>query len=153
MESATSSIQPLLFVGGYASATQPGLHAFRFDDATGALTACGSFAGIVNPSFLIVHPRQRWLYAVSETSQPNNSASGAVWALRFEREPLTIQSVNHQPSGGDWPCHLQLDATGQWLFVSNYATGSAAIVPADTLPAIRESDEQGIHPRVGQRRR
>jgi len=65
MERPASS-QPLLFVGGYAPATQPGIHAFRFDDATGALTARGSFAGIVNPSFLVVHPHRRWLYAVSD---------------------------------------------------------------------------------------
>jgi 6-phosphogluconolactonase len=145
MKPATSSVQPLLFVGGYAPATQQGLHAFRFDDATGALTARGSFTGIVNPSFLVAHPHRPWLYAVSETSQPNDGAPGAVWALRFEREPLTIQSVNHQPSGGDGPCHLQLDATGQWLFVSNYGTGSVRVLPIREDGSLGEMSDHAQH--------
>jgi hypothetical protein len=37
-----------LYVGGYAPADQPGIHACSFDDATGELTVRGSFAGIVN---------------------------------------------------------------------------------------------------------
>ena len=129
MEHMASSTQHLLFVGSYAAAAEPGIYAFRFDDETGALAAAGSFIGVANPSFLIVHPNKRWLYAVSETSRPNDGASGSVWALRFEREPWALQSINHQPSGGDWPCHLQLDATGGWLFVSNYGTGSVGVLP------------------------
>ena len=129
MNTMTPSTQPLLFASGYVAATEPGLHAFRFDDATGSLTACGSFAGIANPSFLVVHPNRRWLYAVSETSQGNDGAFGAVWALRFEREPLTIQPLNQQSARGDWPCHLQIDAAGRWLFVSNYGTGDGGLFP------------------------
>jgi len=124
-----SSTQPLVFIGGYAAPTASGIHAFSFDSAPGALTLRGSFTGIVNPSFLVVHPNGRWLYAVSETSQSTDGVSGGVWAFRFEREPLTIQPINHQPSGGDWPCHLQLDSTGQWLLTTNYGTGNVAAFP------------------------
>ncbi len=128
MEHKVSS-QPLLFVGSYAAADQPGIHAFHFDEASGALTPIGSLAGVANPSFLAVHPNRRWLYAVGETSQKNDGAPGSVWAVRFEREPWAIHRVNQQPSGGDWPCHLQIDATGRWLFVSNYGTGSVGVLP------------------------
>jgi 6-phosphogluconolactonase len=128
-----SSNQSLLFVGSYAAATQPGLYAFRFDDATGELTECGSFAGIVNPSFLVVHPNGRWLYTVSETSEQHDGTAGRVWAFRFERaavlDPLDIQPINYRPSGGDSPCHLQLDSAGEWLLVSNYGAGNVAVLP------------------------
>jgi 6-phosphogluconolactonase len=119
----------LVFFGGYATANQPGLRAFTFDEATGALTALGETAGIRNPSFLAVHPNQRWLYATSETGQASDGVGGGVWALSFEREPFALRLLNQQPTQGDWPCHLQLDATGQWLFVANYGTGSAAVFP------------------------
>ena len=122
-----SSSQQLLFVGSYAAATEPGIYAFRFDDATGALTAGGSFSGIANPSFLIVHPNRRWLYAVGETSHAHNGAPGAVSALRFDADSGAIEPINHQHSGGDAPCHLALDATGRWLLASNYGSGSVSV--------------------------
>jgi 6-phosphogluconolactonase len=125
----TSPNQHLVFVGSYAAPSESGIYAFSLDDTTGHLTAMRSFAGVANPSFLIVHPNGRWLYAVSETNQQNDGAPGSVWALRFEHEPWSIQTLNHQPSGGDWPCHLQLDATGRWLFVSNYGMGSIGVLP------------------------
>ena len=74
--------QHVFYAGGYAAADQAGIHGCTLDDATDDLTARSSFAGIVNPSFLVVHPNGRWLYAVSETSQQQEGAPGAVWALR-----------------------------------------------------------------------
>ena len=79
--------QQVLYVGSYAPADQPGIRVCTFDGATGDLTVRGSFAGVVNPSFLIIHPNGRWLYAVSETSQQKEGTPGAVWALRCTREP------------------------------------------------------------------
>lgn len=139
-----ASTQPLVFVGGYAAAGQPGLHAFTFEEKTGALAALGSFAGVTNPSFLVVHPNQPWLYAVSETSQ-SDGAPGGVWAFSFEREPFAIRARNQQPSGGDWPCHLQLDATGKWLFVANYGTGSASVLPILADGSVGERSDHVQH--------
>jgi 6-phosphogluconolactonase len=119
----------MVFAGGYAAADQPGIQAFTFDEASGALTPQMSLAGIANPSFLIVHPNRRWLYAVSELSQDWNGADGSVWALRIDHDPWSMQLVNQQPCGGDAPCHLALDASGSWLLVSNYSTGSVAVLP------------------------
>jgi 6-phosphogluconolactonase len=125
----TRSTQSLLFVGNYGSAEQSGIRSFLFDETTGELTAGGSFTGIINPSFLGAHPNRRWLYAVSETGKDSHGSLGEVWAFQFEREPFTIQPINHQSSLGDWPCHLQLDATSHWLLATNYLTGNAGIYP------------------------
>jgi 6-phosphogluconolactonase len=138
--------QQLVFVGSYAKSDQAGIHAFNFDAASGALTPCGSFAGIVNPTFLahsktvravteqgVTQDNGLVLYAVSETSLAEQGGPGTVWALRVEREPasdlVTIKPLNHQPSQGGEPCHLALDATGRWLIVSNYGTGSVGVLP------------------------
>jgi 6-phosphogluconolactonase len=125
----TSSNQPLLFIGSYAPSTEPGIQAYRFDDSAAAFTVCGSCSGIANPTFLVVHPNRRWLYTVSETTQAANGTVGAVWALRLEAEPFSLQPINHQSSRGDSPCHLKLDNTGRWLIVCNYTTGSAGVLP------------------------
>jgi 6-phosphogluconolactonase len=123
----TKSISTIFFASGYASAEQPGIQSFLFNETTGEITELGSFTGISAPSFLLAHPNGRWLYAVSETGKDSHGALGEVWSFQFEREPFFIQSINHQTTRGDWPCHLQLDMTGDWLIATNYGTGNAAI--------------------------
>ncbi len=123
------TLQHELYIGSYAAADQAGIHACTFDDATGELTARGSFVGVANPSFVVVHPHGYWLYAVSETSQQKDGMSGAVWAFRYTHEPWSMEPINHQPSGGDWPCHLVIDSSGRWLLVSNYGSGTVGVLP------------------------
>jgi 6-phosphogluconolactonase len=118
-----------LYVGSYAAANAPGIHAFTFDTASGELTAGWSFTGIANPSFLALHPNGRWLYAVSETSQQSDGKGGEVWSLHLPDQVSDPQPLNHQASGGDWPCHLVIDGTGRWLLVSNYGTGTVGVLP------------------------
>jgi 6-phosphogluconolactonase len=145
----TRSTQSLCFVSGYASAEQPGIRSFLFDETTGELTASGSFTGINVPSFLAAHPNGRWLYAVSETGQDSHGALGKVWAFQFEREPFTIQPINHQSSHGDWPCHLQLDATSRWLLATNYGTGNAGIYPLQANGSLGEMTDFVQHHGTG----
>ena len=40
-----------------------------------------------------------------------------------------MEPINHQMSGGDLPCHIEINATGQWLLVSNYGSGSVGVLP------------------------
>lgn len=124
-----TSSQYLVYMGSYAAAQEPGIYAFRFDTATGELSAEWSFAGITNPSFLALHPSGRWLYAVSEMSQHQEGKSGEVWSLRLSGVGSAPQPLNHLESGGDWPCHLVIDATGRWLLVSNYGSGTVGVLP------------------------
>jgi len=121
--------QSLFFASGYTTAEQPGIQAFLFDETTGAITTHGSFTGINAPSYILVHPNSKWLYAVSEMGQASHGALGEVWAFHFEREPFAIQPLNHQTTRGDWPCHLQFDRTAKWIVAANYGTGNAAIYP------------------------
>jgi 6-phosphogluconolactonase len=147
-----ASAQPLVVVGNYADAAEPGVHVFHFDTETGALVVRGSCTGIDNPSFLTVHPNERWLYAVSETSEQDDGTPGSVWALRLEREPLAIEPINQQPSGGDSPCHVQLDRSARWLVVSNYGTGSVAVLPIQSdgslgeITDIVQHEGKSVHP-------
>src|SRR5689334_20946033 len=118
--------QRTIYASGYATVDHPGIQAYSFDDQTGELTPQGSFAGVVNPSFIVPHPEGRWLYAVSETGMAQDGVPGGVWALRITGEG-TFEAINNLPSGGDWPCHLTIDATGRWLSATNYGSGTVAV--------------------------
>lgn len=119
----------LVFTSGYAKADQPGIHAFTFDETEGILASQGSFTGIPNPSFITIHPNHSWLYAVSETANNSDGRFGEVWAFRFNPEPFAMETINHQTTRGDWPCHVRIDPMGKWLIATNYGTGNFAVYP------------------------
>jgi 6-phosphogluconolactonase len=125
-------------VGSYADAHRPGIYAFGFDSDAGVIEARATYAGIANPSFLVVHPIWRCLYAVSELSAGTNGASGSVCAFQFESESGVLQPINRQSSGGGAPCHLALDISGRWLVVSNYAGGTICVLPITEDGALAE---------------
>ncbi len=120
-----------LYLSGYATAEQPGIHAFTFDITNGQLGPAWSFAGIVNPSFITLHPNKRWLFAVSEMSRHKEGHPGEVWALHLSAQGDTEppREINHRGSNGDWPCHLTIDGSGRWLLVANYQSGNVSVFP------------------------
>src|SRR5437867_12518482 len=61
----------LVYVGTYTGPQSKGIYAYRFDASTGKLDPIGLVGELARPSFLAIHPNQRYLYAVSEL--PNSS--------------------------------------------------------------------------------
>jgi 6-phosphogluconolactonase len=120
----------LVFAGGYG----PGIYGLRFHGATGRLTRIGLAVESASPSFLIVHPNGRFLYAVNEAGQNDDSVSS--FAIDLKSGKLT--PLNRVSAHGSSPCDLALDKTGRFLAVANYANGSVAVLPV--LPDGRLGD-------------
>jgi 6-phosphogluconolactonase len=120
---AASGAEYLVYAGSYTRGVSHGIYGYRFDSRTGKLRALGLEAEVSNPSFAIVHPDQRFLYAVSE------DAAGMVSAYLIESKTGKLTLVNRVSSKGDGPCHLALDREGRWLAVANYGSGSVAVLP------------------------
>jgi 6-phosphogluconolactonase len=111
-----------VYVGAYTSPINKGIHAYRFNDATGKLTDLGLAAESSNPSFLAVSPNRRFLYAANENSD------GAVSAFAIGSNGA-LKLLNTAPSRGAGPCHVAVDHAGKWLFAANYNSGSVAGFP------------------------
>ena len=128
---AQPSDDRIMYIGTYTRAPSKGIYAFRLQP-NGALTPLGD-AGLVaeteNPSFLAVHPNQRFLYAVNEVSRYEGREAGSVSAFSIDRATGTLTLLNRVSSRGGGPCHLSIDASGKWLFVANYGGGSVAAFP------------------------
>ena len=120
-----------LFVGSYGPSDHATIHICTLNEDDGDIRVMGSVSGIVNPSFLTVAPGGGHLYAVSETDLAGDGSPGSVHAFQIvtRSDALELVTVNHQPSGGGHPCHLCTDADGRWVAVSNYGTGSVAVLP------------------------
>jgi 6-phosphogluconolactonase len=122
----------IMYVGTYTRAPSKGIYAYRFQGATGQVTPIGA-GGLVaeteNPSFLAVHPNQRFVYAVNEVSRYEGNEAGSVSAFSIDRAAGTLKLLNRVSSRGGSPCHLALDRSGKWLFAANYGGGSIAAFP------------------------
>ena len=127
----TAGSDQWLFVGSYGPSDHATIHVCSLNETSGEIRVVTSTSGIRNPSFLAVSPGGGYLYAVGETSLVGDGTPGSVHAFRIVAEPHTLElvAVNQQPSGGDHPCHLCIDAGGRWLVVSNYGAGSVAVLP------------------------
>ncbi len=125
---STTSLQTI-FIGSYTAKDTPGIHVAQFNSDSGEIRLKKSFVGIENPSFLVVHPNGRFLYAVSEIGQGSHGEHGSVTALQYNPSNHSLEKLNQQTTQGDWPCHLTLDQSGRYLVASNYGSGNAALYP------------------------
>src|SRR5882762_8532272 len=117
--------QYLAYVGTYTTKTDSkGIYAFRFDTATGELSAIGIAAETRDPSWVAVHPGGKVLYAANEAGKASTVSAFAVDAKSGKLTPL-----NQIPSLGEDPCYLSFDKTGKYLLVANYSSGTSAVFP------------------------
>ena len=121
-----------VLVGTYTSGKSKGIYSFRFDADTGDLQPLAAPAETVNPSYLVVSPDEKFVYAVNELHGCGNE-QGAVSAFRFDAASGALTFINKVPSVGEDPCYVSLSPDGQNLFVANYSSGSlsALAVQAD----------------------
>lgn len=129
---ARADDQPVwVYVGTYTSGSSPseGIYKLEFDPGTGKLTPKGAAAKLQDPSFLAVHPSGRFLYAVNELGEFQETKGGGVSALSLDPATGDLKLLNQQPTSGGAPCHLTIDAQGRNVLVANYSGGSVACLP------------------------
>ncbi len=123
-EQEASGQQYLAYFGTYTKGegAGKGIYAYRFDSATGEMTEIGLAAEVANPSFVAIHPNNKYLYAVTEDFE----GEGAVSAFEIDHESGKLKLLNQVSSKGSGPCHLNVDATGKMVAVANYGAGSTS---------------------------
>lgn len=114
---------------GHVEGKAEGIYVYRLDEESGALTYASTTPGIVNPSFVALDPQHRYLYAVSETKEYAGQTGGAIYAYAVDQKTGMLSYLNEQPTRGTDPCHLSVDATGNWVLVANYSSGSVILYP------------------------
>lgn len=113
------------YVGSFTTAKRKargdGIHVYRADAATGALTHLQHIADLTNPSFLALSPDQRFLYAVHGDGD---------YATAFVLEAKTGQAklLNRAATGGSNGVRQAVDPSGKYLIVANYGSGTVAVL-------------------------
>jgi len=118
----------LVYIGTYTGPKSKGIYMSRLDTEKGTLSPAELAAEVASPSFLAVHPTEKYLYAVNETNTFTDE-TGGVSAFAIDRATGKLQPVGEQSSEGAGPAHLTVDKSGRNVLVANYGGGSVAVLP------------------------
>ncbi|HNR05838.1 MAG TPA: lactonase family protein [Saprospiraceae bacterium] len=114
-----------LIIGTYTTAPSDGIEVYRYNSAKCEFQYLHKVAA-QNPSYLALSPDQKYLYAVTETGNPNG---GGVSAFRFDDRQGNLELINSQSSAGNHPCYVSTHKNGKWVAAGNYSSGNLVYYP------------------------
>ncbi len=106
-----------------------GIHVYRVDRATGAMTPSGVYELGTSPSCLAVNAAGTRLYSSNETDRAGDGKEGTVSAFAVNRADGQLTLLNTVRSGGAGPTYVSVHPSGRFLLVANYFGGSVAVLP------------------------
>lgn len=118
-----SNSELTMVVGTYTGGSSEGIYTFRFNPEELIATPLSKVV-IDNPSYLVISPDAKFVYAVSESGEDNSAVS----SFAFDKQPGTLTFLNRERVGAD-PCYILLDTKWNYVATANYSGGSVSIVP------------------------
>ena len=106
-----------------------GIHLFKVDRATGAMTPTGIHEMGTSPSCLALNTSGTRLYSANETDRSGEEKEGTVSAFAINRADGRLEVLNTVRSGGAGPTFVSLHPSGRFVLVANYFGGSVAVLP------------------------
>ena len=106
-----------------------GIHLFRVDRSTGALTPSGVFEMGTSPSCLVVNSAGTRIYSGNETDRMGGTDPGSVSAFAIDRATGQLTLLNTVGSGGAGPAHISIHPSGKFLLAANYFGGTVSVIP------------------------
>jgi 6-phosphogluconolactonase len=121
------------YVGTYtgapgAGSNGEGIYVIDANPITGELSKPKLAARTPSPSWIAIHPSNKYLYAVNEIEN-YQGAGGSVSAFSISDADGTLTALNVIGSEGAGPCFLSIDSAGKFAFVANYNSGTTAVLP------------------------
>lgn len=110
---------------GHVNGQADGIYALYQNPENGSLKFGSTVAKIVNPSFVKVSKDNAYLYAVSELGG-NDAASGFIYSYKINPDH-SLTETGKLSTDSHAPCHIALDQTGEFVFVSNYVGGVVVV--------------------------
>ncbi|HSS13282.1 MAG TPA: beta-propeller fold lactonase family protein, partial [Rhizomicrobium sp.] len=113
------------YVGTYTDTAAKGIYALKWDSAAKKFISLGLQAEVASPSFVAVSPSHKFLYAMTERAT-RRDGTGSVSSYAIDPTSGALKLINRVPAHGNTSGHLAVDASGKWLLVANYGSGSVA---------------------------
>ena len=106
-----------------------GIHLYRVDRATGAMTPSGVYELGTSPNCLALNAVGTRLYSTNETDRVGEGNEGTVSAFAINRADGQLTLLNTVRSGGAGPTYLSIHPSGKFVLVANYFGGTVAVLP------------------------
>ena len=106
-----------------------GIHIFRVDRGTGAMTPAGIVEMGTSPNCLALNAAGTRLYSANETDRVGDDKQGTASAFAVNRADGSLQLLNTVRTGGPGPTYVSVHPSGRHLLVANYFGGSVAVLP------------------------
>lgn len=119
----------LVYIGSYTQKEKAGITLLDLNLKTGALEKKTVVSDGPNPTYLVLSPDYRYLYAANEIADFNGEKAGAVSAFSVDRATGALTLLNQQSTRGDGPCHIEVDKQDKMVLAANYGGGSLAAFP------------------------
>lgn len=121
---AQNAMKEILYVGTYSDVASKGVYVLEIDRASQTSKIIQTVHDKKNPTFLTVHPSQRFLYVAYREGADEADKNGTIAAYQIDQDTGEISFLNSFSSMGASPCHVSVDPSGRMLFVSNYQGGN-----------------------------
>lgn len=137
----------VMFVGtytkkeGHVNGQANGIYSVLQDKESGRLIFNETAAKITNPSFVKVSKDKQYLFAVSELGS-QDARSGFIYSYKIG-EDHSLEIINKVSTESFAPCHIALDQSGNFVFVSNYVGGVVMVYkikPDGSLKKVQRID-------------
>lgn len=117
-----------MYVGTFFGNGSEGIYVFEFERARGRLKQIQVVPTPESPSFIALHPSGKFLYSANRGAVEEMKSSGSVSAFSIDQKTGKLTALNSRPSYGSSPCHISIDRTGKWAFISHYAEGNFVVL-------------------------
>jgi 6-phosphogluconolactonase len=117
----------LVYLGTHRSGPNIGFSLAHFDFHTGALARPEFLQESAAPSFFVIHPDGKHLYACNSIDSYRGKPEGTLSAYAIQPKTGKLALLNCTPTGGAEPCYISLDRTGRYAFAANYDGGSICV--------------------------
>ncbi|MUP42889.1 lactonase family protein [Christiangramia aestuarii] len=124
---------------GHVDGKAKGIYLINQNPSTGELKFVGTAAEMTNPSFVKVGKMGKYLFAVSELG-PGDGESGFIHSFEILKDGA-LRNISKLGTGGYAPCHIALDRSGKFAFVSNYMGGVVMVYKINTDGSLEKNQE------------
>lgn len=149
-EAAVNEDKLTLFVGtytrkeGHVDGQGEGIYVYEMDKKTGALSYVSTSESVISPSYLAVHPNNKWVYAVNEYDG-GTGENASVTAMEYDAATRQLKFMTEAPSMGQYPCYVSIDNSGNFVMAANYVGGSVVLYPINEEGLITEVSSYKKH--------
>jgi len=144
MATPAFAAKTIAYVGTYTDTTAKGVYALKWDAAAKTFISLGLQAEVASPSFVAVSPSHKFLYAMTER-ETRRDGTGSVSSYAIDPANGALKLINRVPAHGNISGHLAVDASGKWLLVANYGSGSVAAFALNADGSIGEMTDFKQH--------